>query len=128
MKHQTKLNPSRIFIGKKTTIKEINAIKIDVVEQSVTEFKISNSISYILKYLDIYNYRFIPIIENSRDCFIVGIDMDLKNKKSFSIKDTSYTFYGNSILVEIPKSEDFEKLKSTKFKVENIKEKIIFNK
>lgn len=127
MKYQSKSNQSKIYSGPKIIIKEINVIKIDVVLQSVTLIKISNSISFIQKNLDIYNYDVIPVERNSYNCFIVGLDEDLKQKKSFTIKGVNGIFYGDSIVVEIPKSNDYEKLKSTQLKIEDIKSLIAFN-
>ena len=127
MKYQSKSNQNKIFNGPKIIIKEINAIKIDIVLQSVTLVKINNSISFIQKYLDIYNYDVIPVERNSYNCFIVGLDEDLKQKKSFTIKGINSVFYGDSVLVEVPKSNDYEKLKSTQLKIEDVESLISFN-
>lgn len=126
MKYDIKPNQAQIRVSPAITKKEIKAIKIDVDKKTITNIKISNSMLAVKKYLDIYEELLIPIEKDKNDCFIVGVDKDLKSRKSFTIKGISKIFNGNSIIVEYPKSNDNEKLKSTKILVQAVREMIVF--
>ena len=129
MNHQIKPNQSRIMVGKKVTFREIKAIEIDPENQKITSLNISNSISYLQKYLDFYEYEIFPLKENSADSIFVSADNDsVGNKESFTINGIIETFYGKAIVVKIPKSLDFEKLQSATATVEEVKAKITFSK
>lgn len=127
MKYSTKPNHSKIFHTELVKYKEINVIKINSEDRTIELIKINNSISTIQKSLNFYNYNEILLKKDSMDRFIVGVDEDLKTKKSFRFKGIDEDYFGNAVLVKIPKSEDMEKLQSTNISIELVRKLIIFN-
>ncbi|MGB5988955.1 MAG: hypothetical protein WBG43_04385 [Marinifilaceae bacterium] len=115
-------------------IKAIKAVKIDVREKTITDVTIKNNIEYIQKKCNFYSYEEIKLNEES-DYFIIGNDEDSKGDCCFSIngitkvvcgKTISKIFYGNAILIKMPKSGDLGKLKDTKSTSEDIEQLITF--
>lgn len=125
MNWQTKPNQFSIVHCELHKVKIINAIKVDVRKKTIELIPIENCIEYIQKNHDFFNYKEIKISEDM-DYFFVGIDEDLKGGNSYRIMGYSEIFYGNAILVKIPKSGNFHKLQNTKLSVEDVKKLIEF--
>ena len=126
MKRQTKPNQFSIFQGELCKVRNINAIRIDSENKKINSINIENNITYIQRYCDFFKYEQI-FIKDTMECIFVGIDKDLEDGNSFKIKGITKTFYGNAILVKIPKSRDLHKLQNTKQTVEYIKNLVEFN-
>ena len=125
MNWQIKPNQFSIIQTELHKVKIIKAIKVDVQKKIIEYIQIENCIEYIQKNHNFFNYIEVPIAENM-DCFFIGIDKDLRGGNSYCIKGYSDIFYGNAILVKVPKSCNFHKLQNTKLSVDYVRSLIVF--
>ena len=128
MKYQIKPNQSSIHKIKPYKTRKIRAIEVNVINKTITEVKIENNIDYIQKKLDFYNYLEIIINKNLDHLFVSNDvnDIDYKKRKTFMINSDNKKYYGNALIVQIPKSYSLQKLKSTSISLNDVKEIIRF--
>ncbi len=126
MKWQTKSNQFSITRSEFHRVKVVDAIKIDSEKKAITYLKIENCIEYIQKSLDFFDYREI-LFSEELDILVVGNDNDLKSRNSFLCKKDNRRYYGNAMVIKVPKSGNLQKLKNTKLDLDIVKSNIVFD-
>lgn len=122
---QSKSNQFSISIPKLLKTKTITAIEINLINKTIIEIQIQNSIEVIQKKLDFYNFEKMNF-ENSRDYILIGNDNDCIKKSFFTIKNIENKFYQNAIILNISSKEKFDNFQSSKQNIEEIRKIITF--
>lgn len=126
MNYSTKPNQGRVFI-KKIVDKDIRVIVVDVKKRTIREHKVKNSLTYIKKCYDFFEFVELQYSKHKLDCFLFGIDEDLKSNKPYYCKGYPDPIYGNGILLKFPYDGDYERLQSTKISLSSFEDKITFD-
>lgn len=124
MNYNTKPNQSTI-IRVKVVDKDIRVIVVDVKKRTVSEQKVRNSLHFLRRNFDFFEFVEIQYSPNEMDCFIFGADKDLKVNKPYYYKGYPHPIYGNGILIKYPHNGDYERLKRTKISVSPSKPHLI---
>lgn len=107
--------------------KKILVYKIDVEKRTVEELQIKNSLEYIKKQLDFYNYEEFLFNSENSEILILGKDKDYEeNNTPYTIKGIDDKFYGNGILVRFSPSNDNENLQSVRSALSLLKSVVNF--
>ena len=122
---QSKSNQFTISVPKLPKTKMIKAIEINLINKTIKEIQIQNSIEVIQKKLDFFNFEKINF-ENSRNYMLIGNDNNFIKNTFFTINNIENKFYQNAIIVKISSKEKFDNFQSTKQSIEDIRKLITF--
>lgn len=125
LNHEKKFNNASISNTHKINKKQIRVYKIDAKDREIYPLEIENSLEYILKAFDFYNYDAINFGE--REILFLGIDSDYdKNIQPYLIKGQNKNYFCNGVLVKFPATEDNENLQSVKSDISQLLEYVDF--
>lgn len=128
MKWQTKPNQFTITKGEPVIkVKKIKAIYIDVNKKTIELTEIDNSLTDFQKINEFEDYKKKCLY--GMEYLFTGIYEDLKGKgnNSFRMKGDDEDYFGDAIIVKMPKSMHEDKLRSTEINVEIIRKYIKFS-
>lgn len=128
MKYQTK--PNQFSISKREPVikvKKIKTIYIDVNKKTIELIEMDNSLTDFQRINKFEFYEKKCLYE--MEYLFTGIYEDLKGKgnNSFRIKGDNEDYFGDAIIVKMPKSMHEDKLRSTEITVEIIRKYIKFS-